>query len=189
MAAIIQKTSQLEALEEIQAELTQIENLNYALTNRVSYHVMAVDDTSAALRVKGRATIPLETRATEKVDNILKAQRDRLVKAVLQKADKFEISLDDEDNVILNGGVPRAKIRGKKAQAAEKPVETAGGIQDVQEAEDGPETDADFAEQAEATQDNRDGLAIEPIDEAAVPEQETEAPIWDDSGWSQMSAY
>lgn len=186
MAAIIQKTSQLEALEEIQAELTQIENLNYALTNRVSYHVMAVDDTSAALRVKGRATIPLETRATEKVDNILKAQRDRLVKAVLQKADKFEISLDDEDNAILNGGSPRAKVRGKKAQAAEKPADET---EDIQEAEDGPETSEDFAEQAESTQDVEDNPETEPIGGTAVPEQEAKEPDWSDSGWSQMSAY
>lgn len=186
MAAIIQKTSQLEALEEIQAELTQIENLNYAMTNRVSYHVMAVDDTGAALRVKGRATIPLETRATEKVDNILKAQRDRLVKTVLQKADKFEISLDDEDNAILNGGSPRAKVRGKKAQAAEKPADET---EDTQEAEDGPETGADFLGPVEGTQDNRDDLATEPIEETAVPEQGAEAPTWGDSGWSQMSAY
>lgn len=186
MAAIIQKTSQLEALEEIQTELTRIENLNYALTNRVGYHVMAVDDTNAALRVKGRATIPLETRATEKVDNILKAQRDRLVKAVLQKADKFEISLDDEDNAILNGGAPRAKVRGKKVQAAEKPADET---EDIQRAEDGPETGVDFAEQTEVTQDARDDLAIEPIEEVAVPDREAEVPALDDSGWPPMSAY
>lgn len=148
MAEIIQRTSQLEALEEIKESLALVGALNLALTQRTIYHIVAVDADGIS-RMRNCPSVPVEERSVEKVDAILKAQRDRLVKAVRQKADKFEIALDAGDNDILSGNPPQVKGRTRKVLAADKSKPDEDSPAEAEEANTPSQADADPLAEAE----------------------------------------
>lgn len=134
MAKIIQRASQLEALNEIQADLALIESINLALAQRTGYHIVAVNATGAT-RARNGATVPVEERSLEKVDALLKAQRERLGKVVRQRAEKFEIALDGRDQDILNGHPPQAKGGTRKARSVDTPEPNEVDVPTTEEGE------------------------------------------------------
>lgn len=111
MAEIIKRTEQVNALKEIQDQLDIIGRIN-AIVGKNGYFISVRGEDGA---IRGRNYgVAVDEKLAGKVDALLHTQRERMVKAVKQKAEKFEIALDEADESILAGYAPEEKRAGRK---------------------------------------------------------------------------
>lgn len=111
MAEIKKREDQISALKAIQSELDMIGRIN-TIVGKGSYLILSANSADTP-RTRSNSVL-IDEKATGKVDTLLTSQRDRMIKEVRQKAEKFEIDLDESDESILSGNPPPSKGKARK---------------------------------------------------------------------------
>lgn len=94
MAVLIQDDAQLRALDEINNALDELRLLNQAVKSPEPY----------TLRVNKKQALAIDENLSTRIETVLRIQRDRRTKEIMTKAAKYRISLDEEEQKLLNEG-------------------------------------------------------------------------------------
>ena len=92
MANVIKNDLQIKACEEINKMLAEVNRINYAITEKLSFTVS----------FGHKQSVSLDDAFRGKVISILKAQRVKKIKDIRSKAAKFNISLDADDLDVIS---------------------------------------------------------------------------------------
>ena len=92
MAVIIQDDAQLKALEDINRMLDELRGLNLAIKNGEPY----------LIRVNKKQMIAVDENLSARIETVLRIQRDRRIKDIASKAQKYRISLNAEEQALLH---------------------------------------------------------------------------------------
>lgn len=117
MATLIQDNEQVNALNEINAMLKEVKTLNDRLLSKETYVIEAPSVESDTAQSKpGRKistatsrTIRIDDSLASKIASVLRVQRDRRVKDILNKSTKFRIALSDADIALISDEALTAK--------------------------------------------------------------------------------
>ena len=115
MAKLIRDDAQVKACEEINSMLEEVEQINKKLLSK----------DPISIEVNKKQSIQIDDTYTDKIRTILKQQRQKRIKDIQNKADKFRISLDDSEQYLISDAAINEKpINGKeKSKEPVKPVE------------------------------------------------------------------
>ena len=171
MPSIKQNPEQQKALEDVTTALAELKNMNALAQGTWSGGaVLSFNNGGTGRGSTIKIQIDGESKEDEKdiaaILRIIQSRRARIAREALNRAAKYDIRLDEEEEATLRGELPQKKSR-KKA-AVEEPVE-----QEPQQAAEEPESVAPAYQQGmnaeEQPAENRFQQQSEPVPEADIP--------------------
>lgn len=112
MAKLIKNDEQVNACKEINLALEEVKKINARI----------LSSDPMAISIGPKQTIVLDGKFTDKIVAVLKAQRQILIKEILQKSKKFRISLEESEEAMISDKALDAPAVSLKT--TEKPNET-----------------------------------------------------------------
>lgn len=155
MPQIIQENKQIQALNEINEQLSVISAINASLSGRCSYCIVAISGDGQSLN-----KILVDERDQSKISSILNGQRGRLIKSVQGKAEKFRISLDKTDRDILEGKsvIQRPRNRKRNREDGAVPTDKEMDGEEISNSDNGADPPASTDEETGSSEDDDTGL-------------------------------